>query len=356
MIAPVSTPVVHQEQRRTGHLHAVREGVGRPVHARERRQQRRVGVDVAAGEAGQERRSGQLHEPGGDHQVRLEPGHDLGDVAVPGGPVGRVGDPPDERRDARPLGPGQSLDPGRSAPTATTCAPYDGSWQASSSACRFVPAPETSTTRRAGSRGRPACVVTVDEGIRLGSATIRRWVIHATAAAPNASSPASTRPTRHGDGPTSANAPGPAAPPLSAISRVEEPGRQRRRGQGGSNAGRGARVRFGRRACNDPPAEQAADDHGTSTTAHSAVGSGPGAGTAPRAGTSGSSPRLSRRRTPTTRLRAPRRARPGTRRTRSPRSGSARAGRGSAPGRPPRPGRAPGAGSGSGPGARRASR
>src|SRR5680860_414471 len=38
----------------------------------------------------------------------------------------------------------------RSAPTATTWTPYDGSAAASSSACRFVPAPETSTTARTG--------------------------------------------------------------------------------------------------------------------------------------------------------------------------------------------------------------
>src|SRR5688500_16867697 len=40
--------------------------------------------------------------------------------------------------------------PSRSAPTATTVAPYAGSSQASSSAWRLVPPPDTSTTRRAG--------------------------------------------------------------------------------------------------------------------------------------------------------------------------------------------------------------
>src|SRR5690349_9994276 len=42
--------------------------------------------------------------------------------------------------------------PSRSAPTAATMAPYAGSAHASSSACRFVPEPETSTTRRAARR------------------------------------------------------------------------------------------------------------------------------------------------------------------------------------------------------------
>ena len=36
----------------------------------------------------------------------------------------------------------------RSAPTATTCAPYASSRHASIRACRLVPAPETSTTSR----------------------------------------------------------------------------------------------------------------------------------------------------------------------------------------------------------------
>ena len=40
--------------------------------------------------------------------------------------------------------------PSRSAPTATTCAPYAGSAHASSRACRLVPAPDTRTTSRAG--------------------------------------------------------------------------------------------------------------------------------------------------------------------------------------------------------------
>src|SRR4051812_32895976 len=40
--------------------------------------------------------------------------------------------------------------PSRSAPTATTSAPYDGSAQASSNACRLVPVPDTRTTSLAG--------------------------------------------------------------------------------------------------------------------------------------------------------------------------------------------------------------
>src|SRR5687768_11819701 len=54
--------------------------------------------------------------------------------------------------------------PSRSAPAATTAAPYAGSAQASRSAWRLVPAPDTSTTSRAvttgsllGSYGRDAC-------------------------------------------------------------------------------------------------------------------------------------------------------------------------------------------------------
>ena len=53
---------VDDEQRAAGDLDAVGEGVGGAVHAGERRQQRRVGVDVAAAEPLEERGAGELHE------------------------------------------------------------------------------------------------------------------------------------------------------------------------------------------------------------------------------------------------------------------------------------------------------
>ena len=48
---------VDEEHARAGHLHPVRQGVPRAVHAREGRQQRRVGVDHPAAEAVQEDRA-----------------------------------------------------------------------------------------------------------------------------------------------------------------------------------------------------------------------------------------------------------------------------------------------------------
>ena len=48
---------VDEEQRGAGDLHAVGERVARAVDAGERRQQRVVGVDVAAAERGQEARA-----------------------------------------------------------------------------------------------------------------------------------------------------------------------------------------------------------------------------------------------------------------------------------------------------------
>ncbi len=64
----------------------------------------------------------------------------------------------------------------RSAPTATTCAPYAGSARASSSAWRLVPEPETSTTSRAGvgcGTGRSLTRIspTADPGCRAGQST-----------------------------------------------------------------------------------------------------------------------------------------------------------------------------------------
>ena len=101
-IGPVSTPAVDDEERGAGDLHAVGERVGRAVHARERRQQRGVGVDVAAGVALEEGLAGQLHEAGGDDQVGLvlADGVGHGQVPVLAGVV--VLDPLHEGRDARP--------------------------------------------------------------------------------------------------------------------------------------------------------------------------------------------------------------------------------------------------------------
>lgn len=77
-------------------------------------------IDEAAGEAVEERRAAQLHEAGADHQVGGVGGAGLGEGGVPVGPLGEVAEPHDEGGDAGPLGTGQALDAGRSAPTATT--------------------------------------------------------------------------------------------------------------------------------------------------------------------------------------------------------------------------------------------
>jgi hypothetical protein len=65
----------------------VGERVGDPVRAGEGGQQRGVGVDGAAAEPGEERRSEDLHEPGGDDQVRIVGGDGVGEGGVPGGAV-----------------------------------------------------------------------------------------------------------------------------------------------------------------------------------------------------------------------------------------------------------------------------
>ncbi len=72
------------------------QGIARAVHARKRRQQRRMGVDGAAPEAGEEGLADELHEPGGGHQVGVVGGDNRGQFPVPGGavrpPLERMGD------------------------------------------------------------------------------------------------------------------------------------------------------------------------------------------------------------------------------------------------------------------------
>ena len=121
-------PVVDDEQRRAGDLDAVRQRVGRPVHAGERRAQRRVGVDDPAGEPGEELVPDQLHEAGQHDQVGLEGRHRVGERPVPvvaggevadlaartsGCPPGRRGPAPRCRRGRRPRRPPGRRTPGR---------------------------------------------------------------------------------------------------------------------------------------------------------------------------------------------------------------------------------------------------
>jgi hypothetical protein len=73
--------------------------------------QRGMGVDETPAEALQERRPGQLHEPGGHDQVRLVLGHLVGHRAVPRRTVWKVADPEHEGRYADAFGPSQRLDP-----------------------------------------------------------------------------------------------------------------------------------------------------------------------------------------------------------------------------------------------------
>ncbi|GAB3997265.1 hypothetical protein GCM10029992_19660 [Glycomyces albus] len=82
MIGPVSTP--ESQMNRVAPASFTRlERLAGAVHAREGRQQRVVGVDVAAGEGLQEARSAQLEESGRDDQVGLVAGDGLGERGVP---------------------------------------------------------------------------------------------------------------------------------------------------------------------------------------------------------------------------------------------------------------------------------
>ena len=117
------------------------------------------------------------------------------------------------KRSAR-LSPSMSS---RSAPTATTRAPYAGSPVASRRAWRLVPEPETRTTRRAGGTRGSLGEVRERPGVARSGGTTR-W--------PAASRPAHRgrgRPRRAGSpgrrtGPTSCIRPGPTEPPASAAS------------------------------------------------------------------------------------------------------------------------------------------
>ena len=102
--------VVHHEQGGAGDLDAVLEGLTRRVHAGERWQQRRVGVDGAAAEEPEEGRSDESHETGQDDEVGLVRGDRLGELHVPVDPVVELGRLDDEGGDAGPLGAGQALD------------------------------------------------------------------------------------------------------------------------------------------------------------------------------------------------------------------------------------------------------
>ena len=146
---------VDHEQRAAGDLHAVRQRVGRPVHARERRRQRRMGVDIRPANSARNAGPTSFMKPAQHHQVRLVRRHGRRPAPRPSrARLGKSRDPVHERRRRRPARRARSPSmPCRSAPTATTRAPYAGSAAASSRAWRLVPEPETRTTRRAGTAG-----------------------------------------------------------------------------------------------------------------------------------------------------------------------------------------------------------
>ena len=104
-------PLVDDEQRRAGDLDAVRQRVRRSRRPGERRAQRRVGVDHAAGEPAEELRTDQLHEAGQHHQVGLEGRHRVGQGRCPSASrLVNSADLVDEGRHAGRLGAGQALD------------------------------------------------------------------------------------------------------------------------------------------------------------------------------------------------------------------------------------------------------
>ena len=125
--------------------------------------------------------------------------------------------------------------PSRSAPTATTSAPYAGSAHASSRACRFVPAPETSTTRRAGERGVSGTPDRLPTGGSAGGPT--RWRRRRRPDRRRPSRPWRPRGCGTRSAPTSAIRPGPTAPPASATSDGEQ---RRRRATPRAEAAHGA--------------------------------------------------------------------------------------------------------------------
>lgn len=67
-----------------------------------------MGVDDRP--AVQHPRTQNLHETGGDHEIRLVLGDAGGQRRVPGRAGGVIADPGDERRDGGALGAGQTLD------------------------------------------------------------------------------------------------------------------------------------------------------------------------------------------------------------------------------------------------------
>ena len=83
MIGPVSTPASTTNSVAPVTLTPCASASRGAVHAREGRQQRRVGVDVAAAERGQERRADQPHEAGRDDQVGVVRGDRVGERRVP---------------------------------------------------------------------------------------------------------------------------------------------------------------------------------------------------------------------------------------------------------------------------------
>ena len=130
----------------------------------------------------------------------------------------------------------------RSAPTATTWAPYAGSAAASSRAWRLVPEPETRTTRRAGvggharqSRsGRRGVAVAVSGVVPPGAATSVMTSPPTRPPMPNAVMACTARRTRTARRP--ASGPGPTAPPASAGEQRRAARRRARRRR--SRAGR----------------------------------------------------------------------------------------------------------------------
>ena len=115
-------------------------------------------LTTPAAEPGEELLAHDLHEPRGDHQVRLVRGGRLGQRASHSARVRVVRDPAHEGGHSRALGALQARDAvavGADGDDFGAVAADASAAMASSSACRFVPEPETSTTSRAG-RTEPA--------------------------------------------------------------------------------------------------------------------------------------------------------------------------------------------------------
>ena len=216
----------------------------------------------------------------------------------------------------------------RSAPTATTVAPYAGSAHASSSAWRLVPVPDTSTTRRAVRRVGTA-------GVYRAGAGTPGPVSGVTTLAPGGQQPAEQATAAEGDDRVHQHLPGgrpdlghPAGADGSAGDRREH-AEQHRGEHPGDQATQGALVPGGGRVacagCGPPPARRARPAAPAAPASRPASGRCPGARRA--AGTSAPVRRRPRSARPGCRCR-PRSRDRGGRRRRTPR----RSAPGSAPG------------------------